>query len=113
MKITELSSVPRSSFYFDDQAAITRGRGHGRFHLRRLCDYAGFDAIRQSGEAISVSLNSRTVSGRGDCASGRVLSAGGRGPAVLRAERYIPWMRSVLGRVLIGLDVTKFADNAR
>lgn len=114
MKITNVEfSAGVSSFYFDDQAAIKGGAGMDGFIYVGSATTPGFDAIRQSGEAISVLIELENGQwAEGDCAAVQYSGAGGRDP-LFTAERYIPWMRAVLRPLLIGLDVTKFSDNAR
>lgn len=114
MKITNVEfSAGVSSFYFDDQAAIKSGAGMDGFIYVGSATTPGFDAIRQSGEAISVLIELENGQwAEGDCAAVQYSGAGGRDP-LFTAERYIPWMRSVLRPLLIGRDVSKFADNAR
>ncbi len=114
MKITNVEfSAGVSSFYFDDQAAIKDGAGMDGFIYVGSATTPGFDAIRQSGEAISVLIELENGQwAEGDCAAVQYSGAGGRDP-LFTAERYIPWMRSFLRPLLIGRDVSKFADNAR
>lgn len=114
MKITNVEfSAGVSSFYFDDQAAIKSGAGMDGFIYVGSATTPGFDAIRQSGEAISVLIELENGQwAEGDCAAVQYSGAGGRDP-LFTAERYIPWMRTVLRPLLIGRDVSKFADNAR
>lgn len=114
MKITNVEfSAGVSSFYFDDQAAIKSGAGMDGFIYVGSATTPGFDAIRQSGEAISVLIELENGQwAEGDCAAVQYSGAGGRDP-LFTAERYIPWMRAVLRPLLIGRDVTTFAENAR
>ncbi|MER9895494.1 methylaspartate ammonia-lyase [Mesorhizobium sp. M0119] len=114
MKITNVEFSPGvSSFYFDDQAAIKGGAGMDGFTYVGAATTPGFDNIRQSGEAVSVLLQLENGQwAEGDCAAVQYSGAGGRDP-LFTAERYIPWMISNLRPLLIGRDVSRFAENAR
>lgn len=114
MKITNVQFSPGvSSFYFDDQAAIKGGAGMDGFIYVGPAATPGFDSIRQSGEAISVLIELENGQwAEGDCAAVQYSGAGGRDP-LFTAERYIPWMSSVLRPLLIGRDVSRFLENAR
>jgi len=71
---------------------------------------AGFTAVRQAGESISVLL--RLDDGQiawGDCAAVQYSGAGGRDPLFL-AESFIPLIERHIKPTLVGRDITSFRD---
>src|SRR5215471_20934356 len=102
-----------SSFFFDDQAAIKSGATQDGFTYSGAPLTHGFETIRQPGECISVLLQLENGQwAEGDCAAVQYSGAGGRDP-LFTADSYIPWMNSNLRPLLIGRDVSSFAENAR
>ncbi|HEY6468913.1 MAG TPA: methylaspartate ammonia-lyase [Candidatus Dormibacteraeota bacterium] len=80
MIITDALAVPiRSGFFVDDQAAIGAGATHDGFTYAGNPMTAGFSAIRQAGEAVSVLLllDDGQVA-YGDCAAVQYSGVGGR-----------------------------------
>jgi methylaspartate ammonia-lyase len=114
MKITNIQFTPGfSSFFFDDQAAIKSGAARDGFTYVGAPVTDGFETIRQPGECISVLLQLENGQwAEGDCAAVQYSGAGGRDP-LFSAARYIPRMKDILCPLLLGLDVSKFTDNAR
>ena len=110
MKIIDvICSRGRTGFYFDDQRAIKNGAGHdGTFYVGSPMT-AGFRAIRQAGEAISVMLVLEDGQiAYGDCAAVQYSGAGGRDPLFL-ADEFIPLIDQYIKPELVG----KEADNFR
>ena len=110
MKIIDVvCSKGRTGFYFDDQRAIKNGAGHdGTFYVGTPMT-AGFRAIRQAGEAISVMLVLEDGQiAYGDCAAVQYSGAGGRDPLFL-ADEFIPLIEKHIKPELVG----KEADNFR
>ncbi|MBQ2956288.1 MAG: methylaspartate ammonia-lyase [Clostridia bacterium] len=110
MKIIDvICSRGRTGFYFDDQRAIKNGAGHdGTFYVGTPMT-AGFRAIRQAGEAISVMLVLEDGQiAYGDCAAVQYSGAGGRDPLFL-ADEFIPLIDQYIKPELVG----KEADNFR
>ncbi len=100
-----------SAFYFDDQAAIKAGAEQDGFIYRGMPQTESFDAIRQSGESVSIILE--LDDGQlafGDCAAVQYSGAAGRDP-LFKAERVIPLMREKLAPLLVGRDVANFRAN--
>ena len=114
MKIANVQFIPGfSSFFFDDQAAIKSGAAQDGFTYAGAPLTHGFETIRQPGECISVLLQLENGQwAEGDCAAVQYSGAGGRDP-LFSAARYIPRMKNILRPLLLGLDVSKFTDNAR
>ena len=114
MKIANVQFIPGfSSFFFDDQAAIKSGATQDGFTYAGAPLTRGFETIRQPGECISVLLQLENGQwAEGDCAAVQYSGAGGRDP-LFSAARYIPRMKNILRPLLLGLDVSKFTDNAR
>jgi methylaspartate ammonia-lyase len=114
MKIANVQFIPGfSSFFFDDQAAIKSGAVEDGFTYAGAPLTHGFETIRQPGECISVLLQLENGQwAEGDCAAVQYSGAGGRDP-LFSAARYIPRMNDLLRPLLLGLDVSKFTENAR
>ncbi len=109
MKIVNVvCSAGRTGFYFDDQRAIKQGAGHdGVFYVGEPVT-AGFRAVRQAGESISVMivLEDGQVA-YGDCAAVQYSGAGGRDPLFL-AEDFIPVIENYIKPQLVGKDADDF-----
>ncbi len=91
MKIVDLVCAKgRTGFFFDDQRAIKLGaESDGAAYLGKTTT-AGFSAVRQAGEAISVMLVLEDGQvAYGDCAALQYSGAGGRAPPFL-PEAFIP-----------------------
>lgn len=114
MKIVKaLFSAGNSGFYFDDQKAIKAGAGHDGFFYTGKPQTAGFSAVRQAGEAVSVLLILEDGSAAaGDCAAVQYSGAGGRDPLFL-ADSYLEVLRSEIAPRLEGLEAEEFRKNAR
>jgi len=97
-----------TGFYFDDQAAIKKGAGHdGMFYIGEPVT-AGFQKVRQAGEAISIQLVLEDGSiGYGDCAAVQYSGVGGRDPLFL-AEPFIEFLKAKIVPMLIGESVDEF-----
>lgn len=109
MKIVDVvCSAGRTGFYFDDQRAIKKGAGHDGFTYVGEPVTAGFTAVRQAGESISVMfiLEDGQVA-FGDCAAVQYSGAGGRDPLFL-AKDFIPLIETAIAPKLIGRELTSF-----
>ena len=114
MKIVDVLYVPgKSSYFFDDQAAIKANAEKDGFIYQGFPLTEGFDAIRQSGEVISVLLQLENGQwAQGDCAAVQYSGAAGRDP-LFSATRLIPFMEKHLTPQLIGHDVSCFRSSAK
>ena len=114
MKIKHvILSRSTTGFYFDDQKAIKSGKvSHDGFFYSGTPQTEGFTSIRQKGEAISIQLilEDGTI-GYGDCAAVQYSGAGGRDPLFL-ADKNIKFIEKNIVPLLIGVDVTRFRENA-
>jgi len=113
MKISKiLLSAGLTGFYFDDQQAIKAGAKADGFAYRGTPLTAGFIAIRQPGESISVIiiLDDGQVA-YGDCAAVQYSGTGGRDPLFL-ARDYIPRIRQELIPVFEGRTLGSFRELA-
>ena len=109
MKIIDVvCSAGRTGFYFDDQRAIKGGAGHdGIFYIGEPVT-AGFRAVRQAGESISVMLVLEDGQiAFGDCAAVQYSGAGGRDPLFL-AEEFIPVIDKYIKPQLVGKEADDF-----
>ena len=109
MKIVNLvCAAGRTGFYFDDQRAIKGGaKADGSAYIGAPVT-AGFTAVRQAGESISVMLvleNGQVA--YGDCAAVQYSGAGGRDPLFL-AEDFIPVIEKHIKPVLVGREADSF-----
>lgn len=114
MKIVDVICAPaRTGFYFDDQRAIKRGaKADGAAYVGAPVT-AGFTAVRQAGEAISVMLMLENGEyGWGDCAAVQYSGAGGRDPLFLAAD-FIPLIMHHVKPVLVGREADSFRTLAR
>ncbi len=99
-----------SSFFFDDQRAIKAGADQDGFIYAGQPATAGFTAVRQAGECISVMLLTDTGEiGLGDCAAVQYSGAGGRDPLFV-AEAYLPLLRDAVRPVLEGMPIDRVRD---
>jgi len=109
MKIKDvIISKSYTGFFFDDQKAIKSGAIHDGFLYVGKPEIAGFTAIRQKGEAISLQivLENGAV-GFGDCAAVQYSGTGGRDPLFL-ADQYIPFLEKHIVPKLIGESIDSF-----
>ncbi len=113
MKIADVLFAPgKGGFFFDDQRAIKAGaRSDG-------CTYAGdpvtagFSAVRQAGESVSVLLVLEDGQvAMGDCAAVQYSGAGGRDPLFLAAA-FLPLLQERVRPLLMGRPVDGFRDNS-
>ena len=114
MRIVDALCVAgETGFFSDDQLAIRRGAGSDGFVYTGEAVTAGFDAIRQAGESVSVMLV--LADGHvavGDCATVQYAGAGGRERA-FRAESGASELRHEVLPGLVGLDVSEVGPLAR
>lgn len=113
MKIVGVLTQPvRAGFFTDDQAAIRAGAPHNGFGYRGAPRTAGFTAIRQAGEALSVLLllDDGSVA-HGDCAAVQYSGAGGRDP-VFTAEAARRDVEEQLAPLLTGAELGSFRELA-
>jgi len=111
MKITKvICSGGRTGFFFDDQRAIKGGaKSDGSAYIGEPVT-AGFTAVRQAGESISVMfvLEDGQVA-YGDCAAVQYSGAGGRDPLFL-AKDFIPVINEHVAPTLVGKEITSFRE---
>ena len=120
MKIVGVLASPGlTGFYFDDQKAIKAGARHDGFAYVGEPLTAGFKAVRQRGESISVMLLLEDGQvAYGDCAAVQYSGAGGRDPLFL-AEDFIPVILEEIAPKLVGEELdsfrrlSTFAENLR
>ena len=109
MKIKKvICAKGRTGFFFDDQRAIKKGaRADGSAYIGEPVT-AGFKAVRQAGESISVMLILEDGQiAYGDCAAVQYSGAGGRDPLFL-AEDFIPVIEKYVAPVLVGKELDSF-----
>lgn len=114
MKILDLVTVPvRGGFFVDDQAAIRAGAVKDGFSYRGAPVTAGFSAVRQPAEALSVLLllDDGSVA-HGDCAVSQYSGVGGRDP-VFGAAAAARDIDDYLRPVLIDTELTSFRQLAQ
>ncbi|QDR79773.1 methylaspartate ammonia-lyase [Sporomusa termitida] len=113
MKIVDVVCAKgRTGFYFDDQRAIKAGAAHDGFTYIGQPVTAGFKAVRQAGEAVSVMI--MLEDGQiacGDCAAVQYSGAGGRDPLFL-AEDFIPVIEKMIKPRLVGRELASFKQLA-
>ena len=109
MKIVDVvCSKALTGFYFDDQRAIIKGADHDGFTYLGDPVTPGFQAIRQSGEAVSVMLVLEDGQvAYGDCAAVQYSGAGGRDPLFL-AKDFIPVIEKEIKPRLVGRELDSF-----
>ena len=102
----------RTGFFFDDQRAIKKGaKSDGSAYIGEPVT-AGFTAVRQAGEAISVMLILEDGQmAYGDCAAVQYSGAGGRDPLFL-AKDFIPVIEKYVAPVLEGKEISTFREMA-
>ncbi|MDU2066599.1 MAG: methylaspartate ammonia-lyase [Sporomusaceae bacterium] len=109
MKIVDvICSRSLTGFYFDDQRAIKNNAVHEGFTYAGTPITPGFKAIRQAGEAVSVTilLEDGQVA-YGDCAAVQYSGAGGRDPVFL-ADDFIPVIEQQIRPRLLGRELSSF-----
>lgn len=113
MKIVDVvCSKALTGFYFDDQRAIKKGADHDGFTYLGDPVTPGFQAIRQSGEAVSVMLVLEDGQiAYGDCAAVQYSGAGGRDPLFL-AKDFIPVIEKEIKPRLVGRELDSFKTMA-
>jgi len=100
----------RTGFFFDDQRAIKDGAVmDGEAYLGKP-ETAGFTAVRQAGESVSVmlTLDDGQIA-HGDCAAVQYSGAGGRDPLFL-AKEFIPVIERHINPFLIGVNMLSFRE---
>ncbi len=113
MKIQKvICAKGRTGFFFDDQRAIKKGaKADGSAYIGQPAT-AGFTAVRQAGEAISVMLVLEDGQiAYGDCAAVQYSGAGGRDPLFLAAD-FIPVIEAHVAPVLEGKEISTFRQMA-
>ncbi|RQG95826.1 methylaspartate ammonia-lyase [Natrarchaeobius chitinivorans] len=113
MEITDVHTTPGyAGFFADDQRAIKRGAESDGFAYEGDPVTAGFDEIRQAGEALVVDLELEDGSVvRGDCAAVQYSGAAGRDP-LFRANEAAPVVAGPVADELRGRDAAAFLENA-
>lgn len=113
MKIIDVRcSTGVTGFYFDDQKAIKSGALMDGFMYQGDPQTPKFNAIRQAGESLSIMLILEDESiAYGDACAVQYSGAGGRDPLFL-AEEGKAFFERHLKPLLIGLDVSRFKENA-
>jgi methylaspartate ammonia-lyase len=108
-RVVDVITVPgRTGFFTDDQAAIRAGAPHDGFAYAGPPRTAGFTAIRQPGEALSVLLVLDDGSVEfGDCAAVQYGGVGGRDP-VFSAEQAARDVERYVTPRLVGRDLDGF-----
>ena len=105
-------SKGRTGFFFDDQRAIKKNAVPDGATYKGDPVTAGFTAVRQAGEAISVMiiLEDGQIA-YGDCAAVQYSGAGGRDPLFL-AEDFIPVIEKYIVPLLKGKELNSFRELA-
>lgn len=108
-RVVDVITVPgRTGFFTDDQAAIRAGAQHDGFAYAGPPRTAGFTAIRQPGEALSVLLVLDDGSVEfGDCAAVQYSGVGGRDP-LFSAELAARDVERFVTPRLVGRDLDGF-----
>ncbi|MDR2078988.1 MAG: methylaspartate ammonia-lyase [Treponema sp.] len=114
MKIVKTICAPgKTGFFFDDQRAIKQGAKADGASYAGTPVTAGFSAVRQAGEAVSVMLVLEDGQiAFGDCAAVQYSGAGGRDPLFL-AKDFIPVIEKQIFPWLVGKDIGEFTSFAR
>jgi methylaspartate ammonia-lyase len=114
MIIADIVCVPvRGGFFTDDQAAIRAGAVQDGFTYAGNPMTAGFEAIRQPGEAVSVLLLlERGRIAHGDCAAVQYSGVGGRAH-VFSAASAIAVIERHIAPLLRRREITTFRELAR
>jgi methylaspartate ammonia-lyase len=114
MKIVKAICAPgKTGFFFDDQRAIKQGAKADGASYTGTPVTAGFSAVRQAGEAISVMLVLEDGQiAFGDCAAVQYSGAGGRDPLFL-AKDFIPVIEKQIFPWLVGKDIREFRSFAQ
>ncbi len=109
MKIVDVKCAKAlTGFYFDDQRAIKQNAAHDGFTYIGNPVTAGFSAVRQAGEAVSVLIILADGQiAHGDCAAVQYSGAGGRDPLFL-ANDFIPIIEQDIKPLLLGQEATCF-----
>ena len=113
MLIEDVLCVPTlSGFFADDQAAILAGAPHDGFTYVGEAITPGFEAIRQSGQALSIMLllGDGQVA-YGDCAAVQYSGVGGR-DALFNAAESQKIIEEHISPILKGRNVTNFRTMA-
>ena len=109
MKIKNAVCVAgRTGFFFDDQRAIKQGAKADGASYAGSPVTAGFQAVRQAGEAVSVMLILEDGQiAFGDCAAVQYSGAGGRDPLFL-AKDFMPVIEKHIFPWLVGRSMDSF-----
>jgi len=98
----------RTGFFFDDQRAIKNGAVIDGEAYMGVPETAGFTAVRQAGEAVSVMLELEDGQiAYGDCAAVQYSGTDGRDPLFLASE-FIPVIEKHISGHLIGTEMDSF-----
>jgi methylaspartate ammonia-lyase len=102
----------RTGFYFDDQRAIKAGAKLDGSYYQGKPATAGFAAVRQAGESISVLLTLEDGQvAWGDCCAVQYSGCGGRDPLFL-AKDFIPVIERYVFPALVGREMDNFRQLA-
>src|ERR1700761_1772967 len=105
-----MAASAEGAFFFDDQAAIKAGAPHDGFAILGPPVTAGFAAIREPAEAVSVMVRlSDGHVAHGDCVAVQYSGVGGRDP-VLRSAELVPLLEGPVADALRGRPVASFRD---
>ena len=112
-RIVDVLAAPGvGAFFFDDQAAIKLGAPHDGFAIVGEPLTAGFRAIRQPAEAVSVMLRlSDGYVADGDCVAVQYSGVGGRDP-VLDAEALTALLEDEVAGALRTRSVESFRESS-
>jgi methylaspartate ammonia-lyase len=103
----------KTGFFFDDQLAIRENAIPDGASYRGKAKTAGFTAVRQAGEAISVLLILEDGQiAYGDCAAVQYSGAGGRDPLFL-AQDFLPVIKQHVAPLLVGQELNQFRPLAQ
>ena len=108
-----ICSVGRSGYMHRDLLAMKSGARQDGFLFHGKALSPGFKKITEPATIVSVMLELEDGQiAFGDCADVILAGVAGRDPA-FRAEDHIDYLRSEIGPLLKGRDISKFRDNAR